>query len=51
VAQSPPGWHQPDQLAALQPQYELDAEPSVEDATILQKLMSVGTEAALEFLG
>jgi hypothetical protein len=45
------GWHQPDQLAALQPLYELDAEPSAEDAAILQKLMSVGTEAALEFLG
>jgi hypothetical protein len=28
------GWHQPDQLAALQPLYELDAEPSAEDTAI-----------------
>jgi len=41
------GWHQPDQLAALAPLYELDAEPSAE---VLQPLMSVGSRSALEFL-
>lgn len=39
-----------DQLAALQPLDEGDAEPLAEDAEVLQSLMSVGSRSALEFL-
>jgi hypothetical protein len=38
-------------LAALQPLYELDAEPSAEDSAILMSLMTVGSQERLEFLG
>lgn len=37
--------------AILAPAYELDAEPSAADVEILQKLMSVGIQERLEFLG
>jgi hypothetical protein len=37
------GWHQPGEIAALGPAYELDAElMAATDALILQALMAVG---------
>jgi hypothetical protein len=45
------GWRQPDQLAGLQPLYELDAEPSAEDTAILQSLMNAGHADQAEFMG
>jgi hypothetical protein len=44
------GWHQPDECRVLAPLYEVDAEPSAEDSAILQSLMSVGSQSALEFI-
>jgi hypothetical protein len=32
------------------PAYELDAEPDPADAEVMQSLMSVGSQSALEFL-
>jgi hypothetical protein len=44
------GWHQPDQVAALRPLYEIDVEPSAEDSTILSALMMAGHQDRLESL-
>jgi hypothetical protein len=45
------GWHQPGQLAALRPLYEVGVELSPKDTSILQSLMTVGSQEGLEFLG
>jgi hypothetical protein len=45
------GWHQPGEITALGPAHDLDANRDPADAEVLQSLMLVGSQSALEFLG